>query len=39
MGKTTRLFPLCMIPQVSIHSGRGDGACFMKNHLPRMPLG
>ncbi|CAN5688013.1 hypothetical protein BH24GEM1_BH24GEM1_19280 [soil metagenome] len=39
IGNAIRFDDLCMISQVSIHSGRGEGARFMKNHLPRMPLG
>jgi hypothetical protein len=29
----------CVIEQVSIHSGRGSGARFMKNQSPAAPFG
>jgi hypothetical protein len=39
MGKGMRFRERCMIEQVSIHPGRGDGARFMKKNLPWMPFG
>jgi hypothetical protein len=34
------MFPeACSMEQVSSHSGRGDGARFMKKHLPYAPFG
>ena len=39
IGKSITLPEACVIAQVSIHSGRGDGARFMKNGSPSAPSG
>ena len=39
MGKSMTLPEACSIAQVSIQAGRGDGARFMKKHLPAAPFG
>ena len=36
-GKSITFPDECSIAQVSIHSGRGDGARFMKKNSPAMP--
>jgi hypothetical protein len=39
IGKSITLPEPCVIAQVSIHAGRGDGARFMKNGSPSAPSG
>ncbi len=39
IGKWITLPDECSTEQISIQSGRGDGACFMKKNLPAAPLG
>ena len=39
IGNAITLPESCSIAQVSSHSGRGDGVCFMKNHLPVNAVG
>ncbi len=39
IGKPTTLEEACSIEQISIQSGRGEGARFMKKNSPAAPLG